>query len=222
MTFSIVARAEQGAWFGVAIASSSPAVASRCSYAKSRRGAVATQNVTNPALGPAVLVELEHVPAPDAVNRVFASEPHRDFRQLLAIGCTGSPAIRSGSKVLGIHGDSLGQDAAAAGNLLARSSVPAAMVQAFEQAGGEFPTRLLAALRAGLDEGGEAGPVHSAGLYVVRDMSWPVVDLRVDWADQPIDSLAAAWMVFERQLEDYVRRAIDPQSAPSYHVAGDL
>jgi len=92
MTFSIVARAEQGAWFGVAIASSSPAVASRCSHAKSR---------------------------------------------------------------------------------------------------------------------------------VVRDMSWPVVDLRVDWADQPIDSLTAAWMVFQPQLEDYVRRAIDPPSAPSYHVAGD-
>ena len=67
------------------------------------------------------------------------------------------------------------------------------MVQAFEQAEAPFSHRLLAALEAGLGEGGEAGPLHSAGLLIVRsDISWPIVDLRVDWIDNdPIASLLA-------------------------------
>lgn len=224
MTFSIVARSKDAEMFGVAISSSSPAVAARCSHARPGVGAVATQNVTNPALGPSALAALQRqASAREAVDTVFASEPYRDFRQLLAIGSVGPPAIRSGSRVLGEHGEAVGKDSAAAGNLLARSSVLQAMVQAFEEVEAPFAQRLLAALQAGLGEGGEAGPLHSAGLLIVRsDISWPIVDLRVDWIDKdPIGSLLAAWAVFGPQMEDYVRRASDPERAPSYGVPGD-
>ena len=224
MTFSIVARSKDAGMFGVAITSSSPAVAARCAYARSGVGAVATQNVTNPSLGPAALAALQRqASAREAVDTVIASEPHRDFRQLLAIGPVGPPAIRSGSRVLGEHGEAIGKDSAAAGNLLARSTVPYAMVQAFEGGDAPFAHRLLTALQAGLGEGGEAGALHSAGLLIVRsDVSWPIVDLRVDWIDRdPIASLLVAWEVFEPQVEDYIRRAIDPEAAPSYGVPGD-
>jgi uncharacterized Ntn-hydrolase superfamily protein len=224
VTFSIVARSKNAGMFGVAITSSSPAVAARCAHARSGAGAVATQNVTNPALGPAALAVLQRqASAREAVDTVIASEPHRDFRQLLAIGRIGPAAIRSGSRVLGEHGEAFGKDSAAAGNLLARSTVPQAMVQAFEQADAPFAHRLLTALEAGLGEGGEAGPLHSAGLLIVRnDVSWPIVDLRVDWIDHdPIASLLATWDVFGPQVEDYIRRAIDPEAAPSYSVPGD-
>lgn len=224
MTLSIVARSDEGTWFGVAIASSSPAVGARCPHARSGVGAVASQNVTNPALGPAVLTELQRqVEAPAALDRVIASEPHRDYRQLLAVGRSGRPAILSGSKVLGLHGEALGRDSAAAGNLLARTTVPDAMVQAFEESRGPFPLRLLTAMQAGLREGGEAGPLHSAGILVVReDVSWPIVDLRVDWTtEDPIASLTSAWEVYGPQVEEYVRRAFDPADAPSYKVPGD-
>ena len=88
-------------------------------------------------------------------------------------------------------------------------------------AAGALAARLLAALRAGLDAGGEAGPVHSAGLLVVRDVEWPIVDLRVDWSDDPIGALEGAWAVYAPQVEDYVRRAIDPVAAPRFGVPGD-
>jgi uncharacterized Ntn-hydrolase superfamily protein len=223
MTFSIVARAADASMFGVAIASSSPAVAARCAHAKARVGAVATQNITNPALGPAVIAELEHDSrAQTALDVALTSESYRDYRQVLVIGHTGPPAVHYGTHVLGVHGAAVGMHAAAAGNLLARAEVPQAMVAAFERTGGHFGERLLAALRAAAEAGGEAGPVHSAGLLIVRDVSWPIVDLRVDWTEHdPIGALSAIWDVYAPQIEDYVRRAREPAVAPSFSVPGD-
>jgi uncharacterized Ntn-hydrolase superfamily protein len=95
------------------------------------------------------------------------------------------------------------------------------MVAAFEAAAGHFGARLLAALRAGGERGGEAGPVHSAGLLVVREVSWPIVDLRVDWSEaDPIAALTALWGVYAPQIDDYVRRAVNPGEAPSFGVPG--
>lgn len=224
MTFSIVARSKDAGMFGVAIASSSPAVAARCAYARQGVGAVVTQNVTNPALGPAALALLQRpASAREAVDIVIASEPYRAFRQLVAIGRSGSPAIHSGSQVLGQHGEALGKDSAAAGNLLARRGVPQAMIEGFEASAAPFAQRLLTALQTGLREGGESGVLHSAGLLIVRnDISWPIVDLRVDWADhKPIESLLACWEIYEPQVEDYILRAVDPEAAPRFGVPGD-
>jgi uncharacterized Ntn-hydrolase superfamily protein len=79
----------------------------------------------------------------------------------------------------------------------------------------------LRALRAGLDAGGEAGPVHSAGLLVVRDVSWPIVDLRIDWSDEdPVRALDSLWRRYAPQIDDYVRRALDPAGAPGFGVPG--
>lgn len=222
MTFSIVGRSDGGALLGVAIASSSPAVAARCAHARAGAGAVASQNITDPALGQWMLESLAHgVPTAEALRGVLGQTPFGDYRQLVAIGIDGPPEIHSGRHALGIVGAALGEDAASAGNLLANPGVPAAMVGAFDAATGHLAGRLLAALRAGLSHGGEAGPVHSAGLLVVREVSWPVVDLRSDWSDDPIGDLERAWAVYEPQLEDYVRRALNPVGAPSYGVPGD-
>jgi uncharacterized Ntn-hydrolase superfamily protein len=66
-------------------------------------------------------------------------------------------------------------------------------------------------MRAGLDRGGEAGPVHSAGLLVVDKVPWPVVDLRVDWDDaDPIGRLEALWAIYAPQIDAYVGRALSP------------
>ncbi|HEY1312571.1 MAG TPA: DUF1028 domain-containing protein, partial [Steroidobacteraceae bacterium] len=109
-----------------------------------------------------------------------------------------------------------------AGNLLASSAVPAAMIAAFEQARGHLGGRLLQSLRAGLDAGGEAGPVHSAGLLIVREVSWPIVDLRVDWTEEdPVEALSAIWQRYAPQVDDYVRRAVDPVRAPNFAVPGN-
>ncbi|EDT39433.1 protein of unknown function DUF1028 [Burkholderia ambifaria MEX-5] len=96
------------------------------------------------------------------------------------------------------------------------------MARAFEQAPGLLADRLLAAMHAAMAAGGEAGPVHSAALKVAGDVIWPIVDLRVDWADaDPIGRLDALWQAYRPQMRDYQTRALNPTAAPSYGVPGD-
>jgi uncharacterized Ntn-hydrolase superfamily protein len=77
-------------------------------------------------------------------------------------------------------------------------------------------------MRAALEAGGEAGPIHSAGMKLVREVAWPVADLRVDWTEgDPVAELAALWKLYAPQLDAYVTRALDPRQAPSYGVPGD-
>ncbi len=222
MTFSIVARTPDAQFFGVAIASSSPAVAARCAHARAGAGAVATQNITDPALGPIILESLSQGGTPDAaLEAALGATPFAAYRQVLAIAAQGPPAIHSGVRALGLVGSAVGAHCAAAGNLLAHPEVPNAMIAAFEAAGGHLGSRLLRALRAGAQRGGEAGPIHSAGVLIVRDVSWPIVDLRVDWSDDPVADLQRIWEIYAPQIDAYVQRAIDPGRAPGFGVAGD-
>jgi len=223
MTFSIVARAADAAFFGIAIASSSPAVAARCAHVRAGAGAVASQNITDPALGPLILARLAGTQSADqALKGTLEATPFAAYRQVLAIGPKGLPAVHSGARALGLVGSASGEHAAAAGNLLAHADVPAAMLAAFESARGPLATRLLAGLSAGLARGGEAGPVHSAGVLVAHQVSWPIVDLRVDWSEQdPIGELQRLWVLYEPQVDAYVQRALDPGHAPGFGVPGD-
>jgi len=209
--------------FGMAIASSSPAVAARCAHARAGVGAVASQNITDPALGPAILGALARgASASGALEGALGATPYGAYRQLLVIGAEGPPAVHSGALALGLVAAKTGESAAAAGNLLANGDVPAAMISAFETAQGHLAARLLRALRAGAERGGEAGPIHSAGLLVVREVPWPIVDLRVDWRDQdPVSELERIFALYAPQIEDYVRRALDPGQAPTFGVPGD-
>lgn len=222
MTFSLVARCARTGQFGVAISSSSPAVAARCAFVRAGVGAVATQNVTNPALGPRMLDRMGDGAAA-AVAAARDADGFPAYRQLLAVDATGRTAVHSGAKALGLWAAAEGRDCAAGGNLLADAGVPAAMVAAFEAAPGALGDRLVAALRAGLAAGGEAGPVHSAGLLIAARQSWPYAELRIDWLAKgcPIEAVAAAWEVYHPQAEAYVTRALNPEAAPSYGVPGD-
>ena len=224
MTFSLVARCAETGMFGVAISSSSPAVAARCAYARAGVGAVASQNVTDPTLGPLALdVMGRGLSADEAIEEVRRVGRYIDYRQVLAVDGQGRVAIHSGPNSLGVFAEATGRDVVAAGNLLADAGVPAAIVAGFEAARGHLGDRLLAAMQAGLAAGGEAGPVHSAGMMLVDDVPWPVADLRCDWIDEgcPIAAVARAWEVYKPQLDAYVQRALDPSVAPSYGVPGD-
>lgn len=223
MTFSVVGRCTRTGAFGVAITSSSPAVASRCAYVRAGVGAVATQNVTDPRLGPALLESLAAGrDAFAAVAEVSAVAEHAQFRQLSAVGATGAPAVFSGSSSLGVNGDVVGTDCVVAGNLLASLSVLAACAAVYDASPElAIEERLLVALEAGHAAGGEAGPIHSAGLLVADTADWPTTNLRVDWSETPIADLRALWDVWAPQKADYVTRALDPTSAPSYGVPGD-
>jgi uncharacterized Ntn-hydrolase superfamily protein len=96
-----------------------------------------------------------------------------------------------------------------------------ALGAAFAESAGELEARLIAAMAAGVEAGGEEGPLHSAGLLVADAVEWPVTDLRVDWASGPLDELARLWELWAPQRDDYVTRALDPAAAPAYGVPGD-
>ncbi len=223
MTFSLVGRCSRTGMLGLVVTSSSPAVAARCAWARSGVGAVATQNVTDPSLGPRVLDLMEHRrSAAGALNEVIARASFAEYRQLAVIDAAGRAASYSGARTLGRHSSSSGKDCLAAGNLLADEKVTVAMVHAFGQRPQDhLADRLLGALRAGAAAGGEEGPVRSGGLLVTDKVTWPVTDLRIDWHDDPITQLARLWAVWRPQEAAYLQRALDPTAAPGYGVPGE-
>lgn len=223
MTFSLLGRCPRSGEFGVVVTSSSPCVASRCAWVRAGAGAVASQNITNPALGDLGLDLLARgLEAPRVRDMLVQADDHPEYRQLTVLGAGGEGAHHSGARTLGTWASATGEDCIAAGNILASAGVPQAMCSAFESlpdAG--LVERLLAALEAGERAGGEEGAVRSAGLMVVDTLVWPTVDLRVDWHDEPIEELRRVWKVYGPQAADYRQRAVDPGLAPSYGVPGD-
>ncbi|AZC37805.1 DUF1028 domain-containing protein [Pseudomonas chlororaphis] len=223
MTFSIVGRCAETGQLGIAISSSSIAVGARCPWLRSGVGAVSSQNITLPALGPQVLDGLGEGLAPvQALDQALTRNGYSQYRQVAVVDAQGRTAVFSGNHALGINNAVAGEQCVAAGNLLANSTVIERMVEAFESSEGCLAARLLSALQAGQDAGGEAGAVHSAALSVVGELVWPIVDLRVDWAEaNPIGELQNLWSAYEPQLQDYLTRALNPTLAPSYGVPGD-
>ncbi|MEV5959033.1 DUF1028 domain-containing protein [Streptomyces sp. NPDC051987] len=221
MTFSLVVR--DGERFGIAVSSSSPAVAARVAHLKPGIGAAASQNITDPTLGSKLLDGLaEHGDAARALTDVITSADHIDYRQLTVLGRTGPGVAYSGPRTLGRHAAATADGAVAAGNMLAGAHIPDVLIDTWFTTHGELEERLLAALQAAAAAGGEEGPVRSAGLAVVAGVGWRVTDLRIDWAEDPVDRLADLLAVWLPQRDDYVRRGLDPAGAPSYGVPGDL
>ena len=223
MTFSLAARCRDTGQFGLVVTTSSPCVAARCSWVRSGAGAVATQNVTDPGLGHLGLEMLaQGYTARGVRDALVAVGEHPQYRQITVIDREGRTAHHSGARTLGRHAAAEGRDCVAAGNLLATTEVPGAMVAAFEASAGEhLAERLLRAIEAGLAVGGEEGDIRSAGLKVMHTHVWPVADLRVDWHEQPLAELRRIWDVYRPQMDAYVTRALDPDSAPAYGVPGD-
>ncbi|MBP3089133.1 DUF1028 domain-containing protein [Corynebacterium sp. sy017] len=221
MTFSIIARDETGA-LGQAVASSSPAVAARCMHLRGNVGAVASQNITDPRFGSFLLDRLaDGFSASDAFRQLAALDNTLSYRQITILPFSGSGYAYSGKNTLGIHHQIISDDCVVAGNMLAGEDVILAMLEAFEKASGELEYRLLKAMKAGQYAGGEAGPIHSVGLGVVRKAGWVETDLRVDWSEVPLEDLESLLDVWMPQRDDYVIRGVKPHVAPAYGVPGE-
>ena len=225
MTFSIAARCPKTGMFGLAVASSSLAVAARCSHVRAGAGAIASQNITDPRLG---ISGLDLLAAGRSAAETLARLERQAgaaiaFRQLTIVDARGRTAALSGAKTLGTHAIAHGDGAVAAGNMLKHDGVPAAMIRLYDASSTlPFAGRLIGAMQAGLDAGGEAGPIHSIGLKIAVEVPWPVADLRVDWHDtDPLGELKKLWAIYAPQLDDYVTRALDPLRAPSFGVPGE-
>jgi uncharacterized Ntn-hydrolase superfamily protein len=216
MTFSVVGMCRQTGMFGAAVTTSSIGVGSRCPFARAGVGAVLTQHRTDPRLGSR---GLELLAAGHAASQAMAAlvqdNPTIGWRQLAIIDKQGETAYYHGERITSIHAAAQGNAVCAIGNILRSEDVPQAMVEAFgQEPEAHLAERLLRALEAGLEAGGELKQVKSAALVVVHEQPFPLVDLRVELNPQPLAELRFLWELYRPQLELYVRRAIDPDSVP--------
>jgi uncharacterized Ntn-hydrolase superfamily protein len=217
MTFSIVGFCVRTGMTGVAIATSSISVGSRCPWVRSGAGAVATQNITDPRIGIDVLDHMAAgLSAREALDRTMQELPNTGYRQVIAVDLGGNTALFEGANMLRTNAIAEGPHCVAAGNLLSTKVVPVVMAKAFEDGPDiHLANRLLSALEAGDAAGGEENPIKSSALLVAHDQRWPLVDLRVDWDDaNPIETLRRLWGKYEPQMASYVRRALDPAGVP--------
>jgi uncharacterized Ntn-hydrolase superfamily protein len=217
MTYSLTARCAETGAFGTIVTSSSIATAARCAWA-GPMGAVSTQNLSDPALGPQGLVLLRQgLGAQAVVDLLLRSTRGVEHRQVAVVDRMGGVAWFSGGKAMPEHAVATGPDCVSMGNLLANTGVPQAMVDSVAaSAGAPLAERLMRALEAGLEAGGEFDDEHGAGLLVADRFDWPVVDLRVDWHDEPVAELRRLWTRYEPQQAAYVARAVNADSAPGF------
>lgn len=202
MTFSIVGRGTdpgtgQPCW-GVAVASKFLAVGNAVPAAVAGVGAVATQadcNVAWKGIGLSLLDE--GATAEVALQRMLEEDDHREDRQVGLVDVDGNAATHTGRDCFDWAGGLAEQDVAIQGNILAGPQVVERMKQAWDEHAGErLAHRLLAALRAGDDAGGDRRGKQSAALLVVMDeagyagLDDVAVDLRVDDHPEPVTELA--------------------------------
>lgn len=198
MTFSIVARSADGESWGVAVASKFLAVGSAVPAAVAGVGAIATQADANVAYKGQALAHLDDgATASVALQRLLEEDDHRDHRQVGIVDVDGNAASHTGADCLDWAGSLTGDGYAIQGNILTGSEVVEAMEAAWLATSPDAPLahRLLAALAAGDEAGGDSRGRQSAALLVVEDgagyggLDDIAVDLRVDDHAAPITEL---------------------------------
>ena len=199
MTFSIVARSDDGESWGVAVASKFLAVGNAVPAAVAGIGAIATQADANVAYKGLALAHLdEGATASVALQRLLEEDPGRDHRQVGIVDVEGGAATHTGSACLDWAGGVTGEGYAIQGNILTGEDVVLAMEAAFLATDDSMPLahRLLAALAAGDEAGGDSRGRQSAALLVVREGAGYAggddiaCDLRVDDHVHPVQELA--------------------------------
>ena len=204
MTWSIVARDASGA-LGVAVSSRFFAVGALCPFGRSRVGALSTQALCNPLYGPAALEAMAAGEAPDdIVARLTRADDGRDQRQLHLIDAAGRIGQFTGRDCVGWCGHLRGDGYSVAGNMLAGAQVIEATAKRYEAEASApstpFALRLLRALQAGEDAGGDKRGKQAAALLIYTTEAYPALDLRVDDHAEP---LAELQRLYEKSLERY-------------------
>jgi uncharacterized Ntn-hydrolase superfamily protein len=216
-TYSIVGRCRRTGMLGVAITTSSIGVAARCVWVEANVGAVATQNLTDPRLGQLGLELLRQGYGAEAVvAELVRAGRYPEYRQLACVDRDGGSATWTGGKAFSTAAELSEPDLAVAGNFLVSEAVVHAMAAAFRATADlHLADRLLQALAVGKANGGEiGGNEHSAGLRVADRDSFPLVDLRVDWAEaDPVVRLAELWERYRPEMQLFRLRAIDPAAS---------
>lgn len=213
-TFSIVAHDPEAGEWGIAVASKFLAVGAVVPWARAGTGAVATQSYANTTFGPAGLERMEQgYSAQDTLDSLLRADEGRRQRQVGMVDAAGRAATFTGEECFSWAGGRTGQYYAAQGNILTGPAVVDRMAETFEASQGLLVDRLLAALAAGQDAGGDSRGQQSAALLVVRKgggyagYNDRAIDLRVDDHVAPVDELKRLLSIhrllfFETRPED--------------------
>ncbi len=205
-TFAITARCKETGMLGVAISTARPGVGGLTVYVKAGVGAIASKAAVNPYLGIDGLTYLEQgLSVEEVMDKVRSEDPEDEKRQFAIVDHNGNAAAYTGSDTVPWAGHYVGDQFVVSGNMLVGKETIDAMKETFEATAGDyFPERLLAALAAGQEAGGDKRGKQSAALYVAHKHEYPLVDLRVDEHQDPVTELQRVYDVWKKELLPYV------------------
>jgi uncharacterized Ntn-hydrolase superfamily protein len=230
MTFTLLARCPRTGQVGIGIATYSICVGLYCNGLRGNVGATMTQAFVNQGNNPLALRLLAQGYTPQHVlDELKANDTNREFRQIAVIDRNGRVAAYSGPRNRAWAGHQVGDGYVAMGNVLAGEPVVSAMATAYEATAGlAFERRLLAAIEAGRDAGGQVGvdghmTERSAALMVHGDYDHAEIDLRVDLHDKAVEELRRAFEEYEPYRAYYKERSKNPKDAvPQYQFVAEL
>ncbi|WP_181346992.1 DUF1028 domain-containing protein [Thalassobacillus sp. CUG 92003] len=216
MTFSIIARCKETGKFGAAVSTCFPGVGAHSPHIEAGTGAVITQGWVNPPLGQEGLNYLKKgYTANDTLNHLLIHDPGKELRQVAVMDQFGNCSAYTGVENDAYKGHIIGDQWSVHGNLLTGPDVLEAMADAYQQAAGPIEVRLLEALKAGDEAGGEIRGKQSAVIKVVDIDQFPYVDFRVDDHEEPVQELRRIYeknksVLIERYYEwvDAVKQGI--------------
>jgi uncharacterized Ntn-hydrolase superfamily protein len=198
-TYSIVARDPETGAFGVAVQTHQMSVGAVVPWAQTGVGAIATQSLSNIRFGPLGLAMLEEgVAASQVIEALVATDTQAHYRQVAAVDARGQAAAWTGSGCIAEAGHHVGDGFSAQANMMYRDGVIPAMAAAYEGSREAFELRLMAALHAAQDAGGDIRGMQSAALLIVpglEEINEPgytrrsPFDLRVDEHPDPLGEL---------------------------------
>jgi uncharacterized Ntn-hydrolase superfamily protein len=229
-TYSIVARDPDTLDLGVAVQSHWFSVGAVVPWLRAGVGAVATQSVPVPGGGPKLLRMLEEMGARDALRLLIAGDDERDVRQVALVDAHGEAAVHTGASCIAHAGDITGAGFACQANMMATPDVWGAMAEAYQVAAGPLAERLVIALEAGEEAGGDVRGRQSAAVVVVPHEGEPhvrSVDLRVEDHVEPLTEL---WrlLVLHRAYElageadELVAQGRHAEAGPRYERASEM
>lgn len=216
MTFTILGFCPKTGKAGFAQSTSTPAVGWRCSDIVLHRGIVTVQaHADYRQLQRAKrLMESGHSPS-RVLDDLRGGDPYIEYRQIAVLDLEGRSAVYTGPRARAWAGEVVGDDHVATGNVLVGETVVRSMSECFAARGEEaLEDRLMAALEAGRDAGGQPDGQTSAAVVVYERHEFPIVNLRVDAALEPVDELRRIYDWFKPLIPYYVQRTLDPGSVP--------
>lgn len=212
MTFTVIGRCERTGMLGIGTATRSPAVGVRVPFIRPRLGAVAIMAMADQRLGQVALNLLElGYKAPGVIEQMVVADPMHEYRQLGVVDDDGYAAARTGLQNKDWAGHRCGEGYIVLGNALLGEHVIDAMEQAYlADPSQDLEHRLMQAIEAGRDAGGQHGGQVSAALLVYDRKTFSRVDLRVDIHEEPVGELRRVFDAYQPFIPYYVVRQVDP------------